>query len=83
MRQRIFKSLYFLFRLAQFKLKMFLLRKNILCFGLTGSQRLFKRGVLIRNQEQALLEYGGRPMLSDEFFDTFQKSHVKAPDCGR
>ena len=76
MSKPIFESLYFLFGLEVFKLKMFFLRKGIFCFGLADSQRLLKRGVLIRDQEQALFEYGGRATLVDEFFETFKQAHT-------
>ena len=79
MSKPIFESLNFLFGLEVFKLKMFFLRNNLFCFGLTGSQRLLKRGVLIRDQEQALFEYGGRAVLVDELFDTVKKTGQKSP----
>ena len=79
MNKSIFESLNFLFGIEIFKLKMFFLRKNVLCFGLTLSQRLFKRGVLLRNQEQVLLKYGGRAVFVDELFDAVKKTGHKSP----
>ena len=79
MSKPIFESLYFFFSLEVFKLKMFFLRNNLFCFGLTGSQRLLKRGVLIRDQEQAFLEYGGGAVLVDELFETVKNTGHKSP----
>ncbi len=79
MSKSIFESLHFLFGLEVFKLKMFFLRKNIFCFGLAGDQRFLKRAALIRNQEQALLEYGRRAMFGDELFDAVKKAGHKSP----
>ncbi len=78
-----FKKLFidtpkFVFQLYVFKLKMIFLRNDILCFGLTRGERLLKRGILIRDQEKTLFEYGGRAMLSDEFFDTAEYVYVRS-----
>jgi len=65
-------------QLYVFKLKIIFFRNGILCFGLTHDQRLFKLSVFIRNQKEALFEYGGRAMLSDEFFDAAEYIHIRS-----
>mgnify|MGYP001202685151 CR=1 FL=1 len=74
-RKLFFEIPYFLFQIEVFKLNCLFLRKGFFCFGLTSDERLLKRGILIRDQEQALFEYRRRAMFGNQLFDSVEQPH--------